>query len=65
MGFEGTVSLSSETIQQVMVEAVESLIRHGFKRFLFLSAHGGNAAATWKISSLSSRFFLSLHPSAM
>ncbi len=46
MGFEGTVSLSSETIQQVMVEAAESLIRHGFKRFLFLSAHGGNAAAT-------------------
>jgi creatinine amidohydrolase len=46
MGFEGTISLSSETIQQVMVEAVESLLRHGFKRFLFLSAHGGNAAAT-------------------
>lgn len=46
MGFEGTVTLSSETIQQVMVEAAESLIRHGFKRFLFLSAHGGNAAAT-------------------
>jgi len=46
MGFEGTISLSSETIQQVMVEATESLIRHGFKRFLFLSAHGGNAAAT-------------------
>lgn len=46
MGFEGTVSLSSETIQQVMVEAAESLIRHGFKRFLFLSSHGGNAAAT-------------------
>ena len=46
MGFEGTVSLSSETIQQVMVEAVQSLIRHGFKRFLFLSSHGGNSAAT-------------------
>jgi len=46
MGFEGTISLSSETIQLVMVEAVESLIRHGFKRFLFLSAHGGNAATT-------------------
>jgi creatinine amidohydrolase len=46
MEFEGTISLSSETIQLVMVEAVESLIRHGFKRFLFLSAHGGNAAAT-------------------
>ena len=46
MEFEGTITLSSETIQQVMVEAVESLLRHGFKRFLFLSAHGGNAAAT-------------------
>ena len=46
MEFEGTISLSSETIQQVLVEAVESLLRHGFKRFLFLSAHGGNAAAT-------------------
>ena len=46
MEFEGTITLSSETLQQVMVEAVESLLRHGFKRFLFLSAHGGNAAAT-------------------
>jgi len=46
MEFEGTISLSSETIQLVMVEAVESLLRHGFKRFLFLSAHGGNGAAT-------------------
>lgn len=46
MEFEGTITLSSETIQQVMVEAVESLLQHGFKRFLFLSAHGGNAATT-------------------
>ena len=46
MGFEGTISLSSETIQQVMVEAAKSLIRHGFKRILFLSSHGGNAATT-------------------
>jgi len=46
MEFAGTVTLSSETIQQVMVEATESLIRHGFKRFLFLSSHGGNSAAT-------------------
>jgi len=45
MGFEGTISLSSETIQKVMVEAAQSLIRHGFKRFLILNSHGGNAAA--------------------
>jgi creatinine amidohydrolase len=46
MGFEGTISLSSETIQMVILEAAESLIRHGFKRFLILSSHGGNAAVT-------------------
>lgn len=46
MGFEGTISLSSETVQQVIVEAAESLIRHGFKRFLILNSHGGNQATT-------------------
>jgi creatinine amidohydrolase len=46
MGFPGTITLSSETIQAVYVEAVESLIRHGFKRFLILNAHGGNRAIT-------------------
>jgi len=44
MGFAGTITLSAETVQAVYVEAVESLIRHGFKRFLILNAHGGNAA---------------------
>jgi creatinine amidohydrolase len=46
MGFAGTITLRSETIQAVYVEAVESLIRHGFKRFLILNAHGGNRAIT-------------------
>jgi creatinine amidohydrolase len=46
MGFEGTVTLPSTLIQEVYVEAVKSLIRHGFKRFLLLNAHGGNAATT-------------------
>jgi len=46
MEFEGTITLSSETIQQVYVEAAQSLIRHGFKRFMFLNAHGGNRATT-------------------
>ena len=39
MGFEGTISLSSQTVQQVIVEAAESLMRHGFKRFLILNSH--------------------------
>ena len=28
------------------MEAVESLIKHGFKRFLILNSHGGNRAIT-------------------
>jgi creatinine amidohydrolase len=46
MGFAGSITLSSETIQAVYVEAAQSLIRHGFKRFLILNAHGGNRAIT-------------------
>lgn len=46
MEFAGTITLSSETIQRVYVEAVQSLIQHGFKRFMILNAHGGNRAAT-------------------
>ena len=46
MGFAGTVTLPSTLIQEVYVEAARSLIRHGFKRFLMLNAHGGNRAIT-------------------
>ena len=46
MGFAGTVTLPSELVQEVYVEAVKSLIHHGFKRFLILNAHGGNRAIT-------------------
>jgi len=44
MGFAGTITLSAETILQVHLEAVESLIRHGFSRFVIMNAHGGNRA---------------------
>ncbi len=44
MGFAGTVTLKAETIIQVHLEAVESLIRHGFKRFIIMNSHGGNRA---------------------
>ena len=44
MGFAGTVTLKAETIIQVHREAVESLIKHGFKRFIIMNAHGGNRA---------------------
>jgi creatinine amidohydrolase len=44
MGFEGTITLSAETIQKVYVEAAQSLVHHGFRRFLILNSHGGNRA---------------------
>ena len=42
LGFPGTVSLPAETIQKVYFEAAQSLMRHGFRRFLILNSHGGN-----------------------
>ncbi|MGD9906073.1 MAG: creatininase family protein [Vicinamibacterales bacterium] len=46
MAFPGTITLPAETIQLVYFQAVQSLIRHGFKRFLLLNSHGGNQAIT-------------------
>lgn len=46
MGFAGTVTLKAETIIQVHLEAVESLIHHGFRRFIIMNAHGGNRAVS-------------------
>ena len=46
MEFAGTITLPSTLIQEVYVEAAKSLMKHGFKRFLVLNAHGGNTATT-------------------
>ena len=46
MEFPGTITLSAETIEKVYFEAVQSLIHHGFRRFLLLNSHGGNLATT-------------------
>lgn len=44
MGFAGTITLSAGTIIKVHLEAVDSLIEHGFRRFVIMNAHGGNRA---------------------
>jgi creatinine amidohydrolase len=46
MEFAGTITLSSQTIQQVYFEAAQSLMKHGFTRFLLLNSHRGNQAIT-------------------
>lgn len=42
MGFPGTITLPAETLQKVYFEAAQSLMRHGFRRFLILNSHFGN-----------------------
>src|SRR5437762_9001285 len=46
MEFPGTMTLSSETLERVYFEAAQSLIHHGFRRFLFLNSHAGNQYMT-------------------
>ncbi|CAN0574080.1 unnamed protein product, partial [Ectocarpus sp. 12 AP-2014] len=46
MAFSGSITLSAEVIIKVHMETAESLIKHGFKRFVFMNSHGGNAAIT-------------------
>jgi creatinine amidohydrolase len=46
MEFPGTITLSPGTVQRVYFEAVQSLIHHGFHRFLFLNGHAGNQYVT-------------------
>jgi creatinine amidohydrolase len=42
MEFPGTITLSPDTVQRVYFEAAQSLIHHGFRRFLIFPSHAGN-----------------------
>ena len=42
LSFPGTISLSQETFQRVVIDVVKSLSRHGFRRIVLLPTHGGN-----------------------
>ena len=39
--FPGTITLSAQTLRQVLMESAESLYRAGFRKLLWLNAHGG------------------------
>jgi creatinine amidohydrolase len=41
-GFPGTLSIRPETMEQVLFEVSESLIKYGFRRIMFFNYHGGN-----------------------
>ena len=44
MNFAGTVTLTSQTLVNVIKEVCGSLIHHGFKKIVMMNGHGGNTA---------------------
>jgi creatinine amidohydrolase len=48
-GFPGTLSLKPETMEQVLFETAEMLLKYGFRRFMFFNYHGGNNVVQQKV----------------
>lgn len=45
MGFPGTVTLRPHLFEEVVYEVGSSLLKHGWKRLVFVNGHGGNSNA--------------------
>jgi len=41
-GFPGTLSLKPETMEEVLYETAEMLVKYGFRRIMLFNDHGGN-----------------------
>ena len=48
-GFAGSLSLKPETMEQVLFETSEMLMKYGFRRFMFFNYHGGNHIVESKV----------------
>ena len=44
MDFPGTISIKDETLTNLMMDIVESLVKNKLERILILNGHGGNSA---------------------
>ncbi|NHJ06026.1 MAG: creatininase family protein [Candidatus Heimdallarchaeota archaeon] len=42
LAFPGTISLKFSTLKALVIDYVDSLVRHDFKNIIFLPSHGGN-----------------------
>jgi creatinine amidohydrolase len=45
MGFPGTLTLRPETLEAVVFDVAQSLIRHGFTKIIIYNGHGGNTTS--------------------
>ncbi len=48
-GFPGTLSLKPETMEQVLFESADMMMKYGFRRFMFFNYHGGNNIVQQKV----------------
>lgn len=48
-GFPGTLSLKPETLEAVLFETAEMLMKYGFRRIMFFNYHGGNNVVQDKV----------------
>jgi creatinine amidohydrolase len=48
-GFAGSLSLKPETMEEVLFETAEMLMKYGFRRFMFFNYHGGNRIVESKV----------------
>ncbi|KPL84578.1 hypothetical protein SE15_05770 [Thermanaerothrix daxensis] len=56
LSYPGTISLRTETFIKVVEDVVQSLYHQGFRRFLVLNGHGGNAAAQNVLIEMANRY---------
>jgi len=45
MNFPGTISISEDTLSNLITDVCKSLAHHGFKKMVIINGHGGNHAA--------------------
>ena len=43
MDYPGTITLSADTLKQVIKDVLDTLIHHGFRKILIVNGHGGNS----------------------
>lgn len=61
MDFPGTITLRMETLLELGVDVVSSLVHHGCKKIVLMNTHGSN----WSVLDLISRRVMNRHPAVL